>query len=363
MKWQPSHTFKAWQVVFITIFWVLINILMELHNAVNYDPATRGHFLYFMFGRNAAEHFLITSVGPLIGGLFAGTFIVFYQREKLKGKTYRQKLLIHSALYVLFVSFCILLAGAVGAMNNHTGSSFWNNLYTDVISLRVLRLVLAWYVVVIATIFLLDITEKFGAATLKRMLLGKYHTPGKEQRIFMFLDLKSSTTIAESIGDERYFKMLHFFYQVANEAILQCNGEIYQYVGDEIVISWRQEQGLKNANCLQCFTAVEKAVEENAERFKNGFGVVPRFKAGVHTGTVVTGEIGTIKKDIVYSGDVLNTTARIVALCNAYEQKLMISSTLYNLLTDKSGYQFTLLGSPELRGKKIALDLYGVSGK
>lgn len=360
MQWKPSLTYKTRQVIALTLFWVLIGMLMELHNAVNYDPVSRRYFLFFLFGRSMPEHLLITAIGPLFGGLAGGSFIVFYQREKLKGKTYGRKLLVHSLLYIFFVSSCILLVGLVGALYSSEWDTYWSNFYNDVFSLRVLRLLIAWYVVVLISIFLLDVSERYGPGTLRRILMGKYHTPGKEERVFMFLDLRSSTTIAERIGDEKYFRMLHFFYQVANEAILNSHGEIYQYVGDEIVVSWPLERGLKQAACLSCFDRICDAVVAHRDQFESAFGVVPGFKAGIHAGQVMTGEIGTIKKEIVYSGDVLNTTARVVALCNEYGQDLVISGTIYAALQTTPGYRFTYLGSPSLRGKSVVLDLYGV---
>jgi adenylate cyclase len=356
----PSVTHKIRQVIFLTITWVIANILIELHNAVNYDPVSNSHFLYFFFGRNGWEHLLITSVGPLIGGLTAGAFIVFYQREKLRGKTYGRKLLVHTMLYILFLSFCIGLVGVIGAMNNKVDDSFWVNFKNDVFSLRVLRLVIVWYFIVVGSVFLLDVSEKYGPGNMIKILLGKYHAPGKEERIFMFLDLKGSTTIAEQIGDETYFNMLHFFYHVANEAIINAHGEIYQYVGDEIIISWKKEIGLREANCLRCFAAIENAVEKHSALFTEKYGVVPQFKAGVHAGRVVTGEIGSVKKELVYSGDVLNTTARIVALCNQYGQKLIVSETIYEALKDNPNYTFTFLDRPVLRGKSVGVGIWGV---
>ena len=333
---------------------------MEAVFSVNYDPATNKHFLHFIFGRNAIEHFLITAIGPLIGGLVAGSFIIFYQRDKLKGKTYTQKLLIHSTLYILFVVLCVLIVGVIGALNKSSDKSFWQNLDEDVLSLRVARLVFTWYFIVILTIFLLDVSEKYGTGTLRKLLLGRYHTPGQEDRIFMFLDLNASTTMAEQIGDEKYFEMLRFFYQAANEAIISCRGEIYQYVGDEIIISWPRSVGLKDENCIYCFEQIEKAVEENSDLFREKYGLVPSFKAGVHSGMVTAGEIGTIKKDIVYSGDVLNTTARIMALCKTYKVSLLVSERITNDLKESKRYEFQLLDKPVLRGKKDEMGLYAV---
>src|SRR5687768_7382953 len=359
MKLKPAFAYKIRQVIIITFLWVIINAFVELNNAVNYDPDTGKHFIYFFFGGSVFEHLLITAIGPLLGGILGGSFIIFYLRGKIKGKTYGWKLLSYSLIYIVFVSFSIVMVGIVAALLNPV-DAFWNNFSRDIFSLRGLRLLIIWYIIVIMTIFLVDVSEKYGAGTLKKLLLGKYHSPGNEDRIFMFLDLTSSTTIAEKIGDEKYFEMLRFFYQVADEAIINNYGEIYQYIGDEIVISWERTEGLKNANCLSCFFAIRENVRKQAEIFLEKYAVVPDFKAALHSGIVTTGEIGLIKKDIVYSGDVLNTTSRMVALCIQYNAMLIISGVLYDELKNIPGYQFTYLDSPELRGKTVKLDLYSV---
>lgn len=309
-----------------------MGVFVEVYNSVNYDTLTGNYFFYFPFGNSAWQHLMITAVGPAIGGIFAGSFIVFYQREKIKGKTYGQKLLIHSILILLFLTICILLVGVVGTLINDAGGSFLSEFFREIFSLRVIRLMIVWYCIVILTIFMLDVSDTYGAGRLKKGLPGKYHKPGTEERIFMFLDLKSSTAIAEQIGEEKYFGMLHFFYELANKAVLNNHGEIYQYVGDEILISWEKSQGLKNGNCLNCFFAVKKIVEENAPVFIHKFNVVPDFKSAIHTGVVATGEIGTVKKDIVYSGDV----------------------------KDFNGYKFQFVDDPVLRGKKEKMSLYEV---
>ena len=359
MDLKPSTAYKIRQVALITILWIVAGILVELNNAVNYDPVSHKHFIYFIFGQTAFGHLAITSIGPLIGGIVAGSFIVFYQREKLKVKTYKQKLLIHSLFYIFFLTIFILLVGTIGALSSPS-KNFWEEFYNDIVSYRVLRLFISWYFIVIMTIFLLDVSEKYGAGVFRKLLLGKYHKPGKEERIFMFLDLRSSTTIAEKIGDELYFSMLRYFYELANEVIINNRGEIYQYIGDEIVVSWGKKIGTGSADCLHCFAGIRDAVKRQETFFMENFSVVPHFKAGIHSGDVTTGEIGSVKKDIVYSGNILNTTARIVALCNHYNESLIISGTLYEELKETPGFRFRYLDSPVLRGKTQKIALYGV---
>ena len=360
MNFQPAFIFKIRQVLLITVVWILAGILVELNNAIAYDPSSRSYSFYFVFGDSAVEHLLITAMGPLFGGLLAGSFIVFYQREKVRGKTYTQKLLIHTSLYLFYLVIVIMGVGILGAQNNPANAPFWVKFREDVFSLRALRLVFDWFFIVVLTVFFLDVSEKYGTGVLRGLLLGKYYKPGKEERVFMFLDLKGSTTIAEQIGDEKYFTMLRYFYRVANEAIINTHGEIYQYVGDEIVISWKKNDGIRNANCLRCFSDIRQAVKDRAEVFIKDFNVVPDFKAGIHAGLVTTGEIGTVKKDIVYSGDVLNTTARIVALCNNYKQDLLISGSMQKELKATQSYQFSFVDKVILRGKRIEMELWAV---
>jgi len=62
---------------------------------------------------------------------------------------------------------------------------------------------LVWALMVGTTQFMLQVSDKFGPGNLWRFIRGRYYQPRQEERIFMFLDLKSATTIAEKIGDER----------------------------------------------------------------------------------------------------------------------------------------------------------------
>ena len=86
----------------------------------------------------------------------------------------------------------------------------------------------------------------------------------------------------------------------------------------------------------------------------------PSFKAGFHIGKVTTGEIGIIKKNIIFTGDVLNTTARIQGLCNAYNVDILISGQLMKRLKLDSQFQLKALGENELRGRDEKIELFSI---
>ncbi len=105
---------------------------------------------------------------------------------------------------------------------------------------------------------------------------------------------------------------------------------------------------------------MKKALKKRADWYDKAFGVVPTFKAGLHVGMVTTGEIGTLKKEIIFTGDVLNTTARIQGLCNQYNVSNLISEDLMKELQLGNRFHVTSLGPTELKGKEEKMELFTV---
>jgi len=216
--------------------------------------------------------------------------------------------------------------------------------------------------VVLGTLIVLQVNDKYGPGVFRDFLLGKYFHPKREERIFMFMDLRSSTTIAEKLGEQRYFKFLKDIFQHSTASILDAKGEIYQYVGDEIIISWKMHEGVDNANCLNCFFEIQEALRLKTSYYKETYdGIVPEFKAGLHYGYVMAGEIGVVKRDIVFSGDVLNTAARIQQKCNELGVNILLSNYLLDKLSlQPDSFAPRKMGDMELRGKKQKVMLYTI---
>ena len=175
----------------------------------------------------------------------------------------------------------------------------------------------------------------------------------------MFVDLRSSTAIAERLGHIRFFNLLNDFYRDITNPIVYTSGEIYQYVGDEIVISWTMKTGTRDANCIRCFFSMRETIQKLSERYREKYGLVPEFKAGLHCGPVTIGEIGVIKKDIVFSGDVMNTTSRIQSVCNKFRVNILLSKYLLDRLNlPPHGFTPKRMGIIELKGKRQKVELY-----
>jgi adenylate cyclase len=150
-----------------------------------------------------------------------------------------------------------------------------------------------------------------GYRTFMALLLGKYRRPYAERRFFLFVDVVGSTAIAERLGALEAHRFLAAVFSAAAEPIEQCRGEIHQYVGDEIVVTWVEADGVADARALRCFFAMRAALAADANRFVQRFGVQPELRAALHLGEVIAGEVGLVRRAIVFHGDVMNTTGRL----------------------------------------------------
>jgi adenylate cyclase len=224
------------------------------------------------------------------------------------------------------------------------------------------RLVLVAYTLVIYAllVFFLQINHLLGEGILWKFISGRYHKPREEERIFMFLDMKSSTTIAEQLGHVRFYSLLNELFHEISQPVLQTKAEIYQYVGDEVVLTWKVEDGLENSNCLKAFFMFREKLLRKKKNYFKSFGVEPEFKAALHFGKVISAQIGDLKKEIVYNGDVLNTTARIRNECNTYQRDCLVSGTLMRQFKSVNGFRWEKLDTVALRGKEKEVEIYSV---
>lgn len=205
------------------------------------------------------------------------------------------------------------------------------------------------------------IGQVLGRGVFVKFLTGYYYRPREEERIFLFIDLAGSTAIAERIGHVAFHRLLNDFIRDATEPILASQGEIHSYVGDEIIVTWEPERGLRQGNCVRCVTAVRHALKRRGGAYRKAYGMEPEFRAALHMGTVVAGEMGLVKQAIVYLGDTVNTTARIEAACRELGADTLVSAAVADRLAGVAGCDFAELGPVVLRGRSEPIRLYGLA--
>ena len=211
--------------------------------------------------------------------------------------------------------------------------------------------------------FITEMKKKFGPGYLLPLFLGKYSKPVVEERIFLFIDLKSSTTYAEELGHIKYSLLIQDCFYELNKLIFDYDAEIYQYVGDEAVITWKSEIGLKKLNAILFFFRFDHLIRKRKDYFKHNYGLLPQFKAGLNMGTVTATEVGNIKREIAYHGDAINTAARIQSLCNHYNTNFLTSENILNRIELPDTFEKIFIGSVTLKGKSIPVKLYSLKEK
>jgi adenylate cyclase len=208
--------------------------------------------------------------------------------------------------------------------------------------------------------FLLEVRRKVGPGNLSALLTGRYHRPREEDRIFLFLDLKGSTTIAERLGHSRYSQFIRHCFHDLTESVLLFQAQIYQFVGDEVVLTWPQTREKAGRKSLDTFFAFQERLAEKQGWYRDEFGVVPEFRGGVEEGFVTATEVGDIKREIAFHGDALNTAARLLELCREYDAAVLVSGRIRESIATEPGLFTEFQGEITLRGKADPVAVYGV---
>ena len=210
-------------------------------------------------------------------------------------------------------------------------------------------------------VFIMAVNKLLGQNVLLSFVTGRYHKPRLEERVMLFIDMEGSTGLAERLGPLAFHRLLNRFVTDLTDPIVARRGEIYSYVGDELIATWKLEDGIGQARCVRaCFDAFD-ALARKAPEYRREFGAAVNFRAGLHCGPLVTGEMGSVKTEIVFLGDTVNTAARIQDLCRETGDRVLASADLINRLELPPGVVKRSLGDLRLRGKGADLALYALS--
>lgn len=308
---------------------------------------------------------IIYTSGAVIMGILFGTLEVILLNNLFVKKPFWQKILFKTALHfssiIILSLIIILLASSMRLKLPLFHPEVVQTMTKYLTNFAFISIVIYAGVTANLSLFIFEVSDYLGGSVFNNFFTGKYHHPRKEERIFMFLDMKGSTTIAEQLGNLEYFRFLNKYYLDISDAIIQTSGEVYQYAGDEIIVSWNLKKGLTNNNCIRCFFMIKDVFRTLSDSYIKRFDLVPEFKAGFHSGKVITGEIGVLKKEIFFTGDVLNTTSRIQANCNRFGTDILISQELLSQLYIDELYDLTTIGECELKGRRNKIKLYSIS--
>ena len=269
-----------------------------------------------------------------IGGLLIAIFELYILNPKNRKYSFPVIVSIKTLIYTtLFFFLIIFIKGFIESIT--IGQPFFEYIQSSVFQSFLWKedfdVIMIYSLVMVGLIiFSRQMNRKIGQGVLFSFISGRLHEPVEEVRVFMFLDLKSSTTIAERMGAIRFYELLNDFFFDMTKSIEAGRGTIYRYVGDQVVLTWRLRDPEQNAYCVRTYLNIKRAFKGLSEKYFEKYGFVPEFRAALHCGKVIRGEIGDIKSQIVFHGEPLFVTGKIEKLCGKLNHSLLLSEPLKN---------------------------------
>ncbi|MBI9072840.1 MAG: adenylate/guanylate cyclase domain-containing protein [Melioribacteraceae bacterium] len=300
-------------------------------------------------------------LGSFFFGIFFGVINSLTDNSKLRNKPILIIVLLKSFLYIT----ALLIASAIIYWIYNFFDLLPQETYNQLLNLfspfAIASMLLYLIVVLVFFNFIIILNKKLGKGNIVNLLFGRYQKPKVEERIFMFLDLKDSTTIAEKLGHKKYSSMIRECFHDLTDILIKYNGEVYQYVGDEVVIMWKPGEGFRNFNCVRTYFDYQNKLNNLKNEYILKYGSVPFFRAGMDMGTVTVVEIGDLKREIAYHGDVLNTASRIQEQCKMLSEKILVSKNIIDNLNFNNGFTKNSLGEFVLKGKRNSVEVFSIS--
>jgi adenylate cyclase len=315
----------------------------------------------FPFAQSEQSIFILQLILGLIAYSSMAYILIFPLKDKLRKYPLWLNFLLKTlilclatALYAV-ITFYIIYILVYGKNPVSASRSFYYYVFETPWLLSYVESRLLLYII---TLLLLEINEKYSPGVFTDIFIGKYFKPKEEKRIILFIDLKDSTPIAEKLGHKKYFFFIRDFIHHISLALLEYDGLIYQYVGDEIVVSWLST-GSNKHKCIQSVVRARRIIQKESDYYRREYGMVPEYRIGVHLGFVTVGEIGIVKKDLTMSGDAMNTTARIRTMTGELNQKFVGSAEFVKSVGLKD-FQIESLGVIDLKGKELPMELFAI---
>lgn len=211
--------------------------------------------------------------------------------------------------------------------------------------------------------FIIIMKNKMGYKSFIPFIFGRYHKPREENRIFLFIDMTSSTRTAELLGHVKYSNLIQDCFRDLSTQVIRYNGGIYQFVGDEAVISWKTKWKNSYLDSIYLFFAFQEVLIKNASIYQKKYGLTPEFKGSINAGKVMVAEVGEkVKSEIAFHGDVLNTASRMLELCAIYKKDLVVSENIVdNINIHNSELEIEFIANIQLRGKDKSKKVFSIS--
>ncbi|NCS93146.1 MAG: adenylate/guanylate cyclase domain-containing protein [Leptospira sp.] len=176
----------------------------------------------------------------------------------------------------------------------------------------------------------------------------------------LFLDIRDFTRFSEKRTPEEVFQFLNRLFAVVIEIIHSNNGIINKFLGDGLMAVFGApiDSDQHKLESVQTALTILSAIEDRIQS-----GELPPLKVGIgiHSGEAMTGNVGSeTRMEYTIIGDVVNVASRLEKATKSVGTRLLVSSKVYEDLTEKVKQSLSHRGQLKVRGRDEALPVYGM---
>ena len=294
-------------------------------------------------------------VYAIIDSIFVGTCVGLFEQfyvQSLRGRWLRNmhpllSISIYTAVVAVFFVVAIHLSHLLMGQLDTLSRAYRRLPFA-------LPLVIAFSVI---GIVVMRTVHFIGIDTLFHLMIGTYHRPVVEEKVLLFLDINNSTGLAEQLGAVQIKSLVGKFLFDISKPITDYGGEIYLYKGDGLIALWSWNEAIRGNRILRAIDAIFNSVRREQSEYQRQFGVVPRFRIGVHGGEVVVSEQGDTKRAIGIYGSTINIAARMEDAAKAHNIVCAISGDVAEALSDGEN-RLLPLGDEQLKGISYEIPIF-----
>ncbi|MCB2221278.1 MAG: adenylate/guanylate cyclase domain-containing protein [Bacteroidetes bacterium] len=361
---KPEVRYKLKQLAFIILWWVVmirVFVVLEFSDLTSLGESMfRGKVFDIL-----QQNIIAATWAGLVIGFITGASELFLFDRFIRKKSFLRILLIKLLVYAssIIVISIITVYFYLRYYRDQDAFHAANAIREVLLTNGFYHLFIVGILLSLGINFILLMQNKIGRGVFAPIIFGKYVRPQNEERIFLFIDLKSSTQMAEELGHEEYSRLIQDCFHDLSDLVLKHNGLIYQFVGDEAVITWKINRQSNYCHALMLFFEFSALLRSKGDYYQEKYGLVPVFKGALNAGNVTIAEVGgVVKSEIAYHGDVLNAASRMLELCKIYKKDLILPEHFVAQI-NPSECKVTIdrIGEILLRGKNQKLNIFCAS--
>ena len=157
----------------------------------------------------------------------------------------------------------------------------------------------------------------------------------RRQITVMFCDLVDSAVLSRKLDPEDLREIIRRYQDTCNKIIRRFGGHIAQYLGDGLLVYFGYPQAHEDdaQRAVRTGLAVVEAVSHLNPSLQEQWKVELSVRMGIHTGLVVTGEVGQgSTREKLAIGETPNIAARLQG--EAKPNTVLVSAATYRLIAD-----------------------------